>query len=47
MRFLAWGLLLAWAAAAHAQEVHDPEEVAALLLSLQQKKRERGRKAFT
>ena len=44
MRHVAWGLLLAWAATAHAQELHEPEEVAALLLSPQEKKRERGRK---
>ena len=45
MRHVAWGLLLVWAATAHAQELREPEEVAALLLSPQEKKRERGRKA--
>ena len=46
MRHVAWGLLLSLAATAHAKEAHEPEEVAALLLSPQEKRRERGRKAF-
>jgi len=45
MRRVAWGFLLALAATANAQKVREPEEVAALLLSPQEGKRERGHKA--